>query len=79
MSSVAVEVRHPNGVLVKGILTASFRKGWNCDLYLGNDKHFRIPQVKGWLTEVGSDRVLIFDINNQRYQLEVIARSTDFL
>jgi len=82
MPSVAISITDPTNTCEparEGIIVNSPRVGFDFQIYTGNNTYLTIEKVKGWLREVGSPEVIIFDRNNKRYKIKVIASSDDFI
>lgn len=82
MPAVAVAITDPTNTFEptrEGVIVNMPRVGFDFKIYSGHDTYFTIDKVKGWIREVGSDEVMIFDGNNKRYKIKVIASSDDFI
>jgi hypothetical protein len=82
MPAVAVAITDPTNTFEptrEGVIVNMPRVGFNFDICVGHDTYFTIEKVKGWLREVGSDEVIIFDGTNHKFKIKVIASSDDFI
>jgi len=82
MPTLAVSITELDSPIQKstqGILASEPRLGLDCRVYLGGDQVFRISQVKGWIGPVNGGYLIVFNGEGQRFKVEVIASSKDFL
>jgi len=61
------------------MLLSDPKVGKNFSIYLGADKKYTIPSVKGWVKLVGGDYTIIFDKSGERYRVSVLATSDEFI